>query len=258
MSYFNRPLLVRNALNSILRANEHHGDWELYFGDDSSIIPGKPIVEEVLKDHLDKVTFANSNMTLDDKIANGLVLGRYCNEGIRNSDADIGIMFSDDDELHPHYLANLADYFTNNQDVLYCWSAICPFNPILGSREDLEEQLKSYNGMLRNRYNNHGTEINPVNNVDASQVAWRLSCCKDHGAWFADTTKFVDGKPWTKDTDKGFFESLYEKCGPCRRTPYFAQYKGVHDYQLLWHKNVGEAGLRAYHQMVLENAGVKF
>jgi len=29
MSYYNRPIIVENALNSILRANEHHQDWHL-------------------------------------------------------------------------------------------------------------------------------------------------------------------------------------------------------------------------------------
>jgi hypothetical protein len=250
MSYYNRPILVRRALQSILVANEHHKDWELLFGDDSSDIPGKPIVEEIMKDHLDKIVFAHSNMTLDDKIEKGLLLGHYCNEAIKQSDADIGIMFSDDDELHPLYLKNLSEFFTNNPDVLYCWSMIYVFNPLL------QKSNESIN--VNNKYNKHESSINPVNKVDATQVAWRLSCCKERGAWFADTTRFVYSRPWTKDTDKSFFENLHEKCGQCQRTGFVAQYKGVHDYQLLWHKNVGEEGLRAYHKMIKDNAGVRF
>ena len=102
-SYYNRPILLRNALNSILRADEYHQDWELAFGDDGSEIPGKPIVEEVLKDHLDHVRCYHSNMKFEDKIENGLILGTMANEAMQDSDADIGFMLCDDDELVPTY-----------------------------------------------------------------------------------------------------------------------------------------------------------
>lgn len=260
MSYYNRPLLVRRALQSILRANDYHEDWELWFGDDGSDTPGRPIAEEVLKDVLDKVHFVNTGMTLEDKLRDGLRLGHYANEVIRGSDADAAIMFCDDDELHPHYLDDLSNFFTNNPEVLYCWSYIYLFNPLTQTTADIWGQsdwLKDgMKGPIWNKYNNHGDLINPVGKVDASQVAWRLSCCKERGAWFAESTRCVAGKPWTKDTDKSFFENLYERCGPCQRTGIVAQYKGIHDYQLLWHKNVGEEGLRAYHDMIKERAGV--
>ena len=108
-SYYQRPKLVRNALSSILAANEHHQDWELAFGDDGSIIPGKPIVEEVLKDHLDKIRIVESGMNLEDKLKHGLVLGRMANEAISLSSADIAIILCDDDELHPEYLKNISE-----------------------------------------------------------------------------------------------------------------------------------------------------
>jgi glycosyltransferase involved in cell wall biosynthesis len=254
MSYFNRPLLVRNALRSILAADAHHPDWELVFGDDGSDAPGRPIVEEVLAGQLHKVTFVETGMSLDDKLAAGLRLGWFANRELARSDAAAAVMLCDDDELDHHYLKNLSEYFVKNPDVLYCWSYAILFNPLMGSADAARASADA----LQNRYNQHGDAINPVSRVDASQVAWRLDCCKHRGAWFADSTKFVDGKPWTKDTDKSFFESLYEKCGPCRRTGFVGQYKGVHDYQLLWHKNVGEDGLRAYTQMIQDNAGVKF
>jgi hypothetical protein len=250
MSFFNRPLLVRNALKSILHADEYHADWRLTFGDDGSKTPGKPIVEEILKDHLHKVTFVHTGMTFQDKIEKGLTLGAHCNEAIKNSDADVGIMFCDDDELHPLYLKNLSEYFIKNPNVLYCHSLLCLFNPLVQESSSLNN--------LQNKYNDWTGPISPANKVDASQVAWRLDCCKKHGAWFADSTKCVSGKPWTKDTDKSFFENLYEKCGPCHPTGFVSQYKGVHDYQLLWHKNVGVEGLRAYDRMTRELGGVKF
>jgi hypothetical protein len=250
MSYYNRPVLVRAALGSILEADEHHQDWHLLFGDDNSAIPGRPICEEILKDKLDQVTFVNSNMTLEDKLKHGLMLGFFCNETIRQSDADVGIMFCDDDQLYPTYLKNLSEFFTNNPDVLYCYSKIHLYNPLLQKIDGVHN--------LTGRYNQWSEPINPVNNVDASQVAWRLDCCKKLGAWFADSTLKEDGKPWTRDTDKSFFQNLYEKCGPCYPTGFVGQFKGVHDYQLLWHKNVGEDGLKSYDDMIKESAGVRF
>jgi len=251
MSYFNRPILVRNALNSILEANEHYHNWELAFGDDGSEIPGRPIVEEILKDHLDKVIFFHSEMKFEDKIRNGLSLGKMANKAMKESDADVAFILCDDDEITPRYLKQLARYFAIHPNVLYCHSKIYLYNPLLQSSKDSKRNLN-------HKFNQWDREINPINKVDATQVAWRLSCCKEHGAWFKDTTKCVDGKPWTRDTDKGFFENLYEKCGKCYSTGFVGQYKGTHDYQLLWHKDVAPASLWAYDQMCKALGGVEF
>lgn len=249
-SYYNRPILLRNAMNSILKANEHHEDWELAFGDDNSKIPGRPIVEEILKDHLDKVTFVQSNMSFEDKIDQGLILGKLANKAMKESDADVALMLCDDDELYPTYLKGLSDFFKTNPNILYCYSKLHLYNPLLQKSEDVDN--------IHGKFNQWNDPIDPVNKVDASQVAWRLSCCKIHGAWFQETTRFVPGKPWTKDTDKSFFENLFTKCGKCYPSGLVGQYKGVHDYQLVWHKNVPAAGLHSYDQMVQELGGVKF
>lgn len=251
VSYFNRPILVRNALNSILAANEYYQNWEVCFGDDGSDIPGKPIVEEILADHLEKVTFMHSHMRFEDKIRHGLMLGRMANEAMRNSDADVAFILCDDDELIPRYLQNLARYFNNHPNVLYCYSKISLYNPLLQRSSDVK---RNFGG----NFNKWKGPINPVNKVDASQVAWRLSCCKEHGAWFQDSTMSIQGKPWIKDTDKGFFENLYAKCGKCHPTNFAGQFKGTHDYQLLWHKNAAPASLLAYDQMCRELGGVEF
>jgi hypothetical protein len=221
----------------------------LAFGDDGSPIPGRPIVEEVLKDHLNKIAFYRSEMSFDDKIMHGIKVGRMANEAICQSSADAAIILCDDDELHPLYLKQLSAYLEEHPEVLYCYSSINLFNP-------LKEQTPVNN--LDHKYNQWKVPINPVNKVDASQVAWRLACCKERNAWFQDSTKFVPGKPWTKDTDKSFFENLYERCGECHPTGIVAQYKGVHDYQLLWHKNVGPDQLKIYYDMCVRLGGVEF
>lgn len=250
MAYFNRPLLVKNALKSILEANPHHQNWHLVFGDDGSSVPGRPIAEEILKDHLSKVTFIESNHTFDDKIRDGLILGRYANDIMLNSDADVALMLCDDDELFPTYLANLSKFFTDNPEILYCYSKIHLYNPLLQKSDSVNN--------LTGKYNQWKGPIHPVGKVDASQVAWRLDCCKKYGAWFAESTKCIEGKPWTRDTDRSLFEQLDKKCGLCYPTGFVGQYKAVHDYQLLWHKDVSAASLWSYHQMYEELAGVVF
>lgn len=249
MSYYNRPKLVRNTLTSILKASEKHDDWCLSLADDGSDVPVKPIVEEILAGHMHKVVVIETKATLEDKLERGLSLGGLANREMKASDAGAAIMLCDDDELHPDYLKNLSDYFDGN-DVLYCYSKIHLFNP-------LYQKTGSVNN-LTNKYNQWSAPINPANRVDASQVAWRLKCCKEMGAWFSESTASVPGKPWVKDTDKSFFENLFDKCGPCHPTRFVSQYKGVHDYQLLWHKNTGPDGLRNYNEVIRELAGVLF
>ena len=250
MSYYQRPKLVQNALNSILKANEHHSNWELGFLDDNSKIPGRPIVEEILKDHLDKVTFVQSNMTLNQKLDQGLMLGKFANEHIAGSNADIAFILCDDDEITSTYMKGLDEFFTRHSEVLYCYSKVHLYNPLF-------QDSSSVNN-VSGKYNSWNVPINPVNRVDASQVAWRLDCCKVHGAWFQESTQFVPEKPWTKDTDKSFFENLYEKCGDCYPSGLIGQYKGVHDYQLLWHKNVPASSLSKYDQVLQKLGGVEF
>jgi uncharacterized CHY-type Zn-finger protein len=250
MSYYQRPILVRNALQSILKANEHHSDWELVFGDDGSEIPGKPIVEEVLKDHLHKVQCIHTQMSLEDKLNFGLTVGKHANEAIRSSSAEIGIMLCDDDELHPMYLKNLSNFFIANPDTLYAYSKVHIYNPLLQKSEDISG--------LNCTYNQWRDPINPAGKVDASQVAWRLDCCKKYEAWFSETTKLTEHMPWIKDTDRSFFENLYSKCGLCTPTGFVGQYKGIHDYQLLWHKKACADDLRSYNKMIQQLAGVKF
>lgn len=250
-SYYNRPILVKNTLQSILRANEHHTNWHLGFVDDGSEQPGRPIVEDILKDHLEKITFVHSGMKFEDKIKQGLILGKIANQGIRDSDADVAFILCDDDELVPTYLKQLSDFFIKRQEVMYCFSKLYLYNPLIQKSSEVE--LNS-----NNKWSNFKEPINPVNHVDASQVAWRLDCCKKHGAWFKESTISVPGKPWTKDTDKSFFENLYDKCGLCHPTGFVGQFKGIHDYQLVWHKNATSSSLLNYETKCRELSGTEF
>ena len=250
MSYFNRPLLVRKSLNSILLASEYHQDWELAFGDDNSKFPGKPIVEDVLKDHLGKINFYNSGLSFEEKIKRGLILGELANQAIQKSDAEVGIILQDDDQLVPTYLKKLSDFFLNNPKVMYGYSKVHIYNPLYEDVDNVDN--------LDHKYNKCNMPVNPVNNIDASQLAFRLSCCKEYDAWFGTTTLQRESMPWAKDTDKTFFENLYEKLGDTSPIDVVGQYKAIHEYQLLWHKKTDENGLRHYCEMIESLAGKEF
>jgi len=250
MTYFNRPKLVVNALNSIVKNNELHQNWELVFGDDNSKIPGEPIVREVLAEHLDKVTFIRGEATLDEKLNNGITIGVYANKLLKETDADYAITLCDDDELYSNYLFNLNNFFNKNADVWHCYSDVIIYNPLLQKSEDV------IGG--GGKYNKYREPINGAGKIDASQVAWRIICNKVKEAWYMESTLNNSKHPWASNLDQHFFNELYEKCGPCVYTGFISQYKGIHDYQLLWFKDVNEAGLRKYVSTVEEYGGEKF
>lgn len=196
---------------------------------------------------MDKITVVETGMTFEDKVEKGICLGRYANEHMEKSDADVAIMLLDDDELYPTYLRDLSTYFIHHPHVLHCHSKIYLYNPLCQSSSEANS--------LMNKYNRWEHPINPVNKVDATQVAWRLSCCKEHGAWFEESTKFIDHMPWVKDTDKSFYENLFEKCGESHYSGLISEYKGIHEHQLLWHKKADEQGLREYDDKIKALAG---
>lgn len=250
LTYYNRPKLVRNALNSILKVNVHHQNWKLVFGDDASPIPGEPIAREILADHVHQIEFIRKETTLQEKINNGISLGAYANEILRNTDAEIIVPLNDDDELHPEYFSKLNYFLTMHPEVLYCYSNIHLYNPLNQKAEDVDNISGSYNELTG--------PINLYGKCDASQVAWRISCNREHGAWFAESTLTESDMPWAKNTDAEFFNNLYEKCGPAHYSGFVSQYKGIHNYQLLWHKKAKGDELKRYIEEIDGLAGDKF
>ena len=246
-SYYCRPILVKNMLRSLREADQYHKDWELFLVDDNSPHDIRDIIKAEMKGYEDKITTINSGMSFEDKIDQGISLGKFANQAIKESDADIALIIGDDDEFVPDYLQKISQYYEDNPDILCAYSKIILFNPI--------KQKSSEVSSLQNKYNEYDVPLNPVNKLDSIQVSWRLSCCKEYGAWFKDNTKQVPNMPWAKDTDKSFFENLYDKCGESHPTGIVGEYKGVHDYQLLWHKKTDVLGLRQYDETIRRLAG---
>jgi hypothetical protein len=249
-SYYNRPKLVRNALKSVLRAGELHPNWVLAFGDDGSDVSGAPIVAEILGDQKDKIILVDTAMTFEEKLKKGITIGGHANRVMLGSDADVAIMLCDDDELDEFYFSNLNDYFLRNPQVLHAYSKIKIFNPLFQKSNEINH--------LDHKYNLCSAPIDPSGKVDASQVAWRIDCIRNYGVRFPETTMLVPNKPWAINIDRTFFESLFLNCGNCYPTGFVAQSKGIHDYQLVWHKNTDEMGLRQYQEDVKSKAGELF
>lgn len=243
-SYYNRPRLVRNALNSILESHKLHQDWELFFADDASPVPGEPIVREILYEHLDKITFYRNEDTVQDKVQLGTRLGGYGNESLDKTKADIAITLSDDDELIPTYTQKLSEYFETHPDVMYCYSRVRLYNPLFQNSKGIES--------LGGIYNKWDGPINPANKVDASQVAFRVDCYRKDGVRYPSRASLI------QNLDSNIFQQLYDKYGDAQPSGLEAQYKGIHDYQLVWHKKKSESGLVEHYKELEELGGKLF
>ena len=165
--YFNRPNLVKIALNSIKKHN--YQNWEIAFIDDGSEAEGRPIVEEILPESIDKIKFYNTNDSIEVKMnrnrEDGSIFGKYAQQAMMESDAEFVVMLCDDDALYPDYLKNLNDYFINHQEEKYVYSHIHTYDPILTPLDA--------NPPFEPHHLNKTEPLNPHFKIDMSQVAWR-------------------------------------------------------------------------------------
>lgn len=214
LCYFNRPKMVKNALESIILTN--YQNWVLGFCDDGSDLSVEPIVREILKDHLDKVVFFSNFLPKKHGMQ-----GFLMNRAIRETEADIGIMLCDDDALHPDYLFKINNFFTNNS-YHSCYSNVILYNPLVESFKDVLGRKPE--GIL----NSYKKPIKCSCKVDSSQVAWRINCNKKGNIWF--------DYPRERDHDSSFFIKLNNKYGLTQYSGFIGQFKGIHQKQLISNK----------------------
>jgi glycosyltransferase involved in cell wall biosynthesis len=211
--YYNRPNLVKTALASIKNHNYHN--WELAFIDDGSEIEGKPIVEEILSESLSNIKFYNTYDSIENKLQRnqeeGSIFGKYAQQAIEESNADIALMLCDDDALYPNYLINLNTYFNNHPEENYVYSHIHPFDPILTRIED--------NPPYEHHHLNKEYPLNPYYNIDMSQVSWRIKPFLDNNIKFR--------YPMTVDLDANLYDQMHNKFGDCKFSGFFSQYKSI-------------------------------
>jgi glycosyltransferase involved in cell wall biosynthesis len=246
LSYYNRPILVQRALESVLNSNVHHQDWHLVVGDDNSPHPAEPIVRSILSNHLDKITFVNTKATMEDKLRSGLSIGKVGNEVILSSSADIAITLCDDDVLVSTYIKDLVDYFDKHPEAMYAWSNIHIYNPFY--------EVPEYVNNVSGKYNDWHGPIDPTNKLDTSQVAFRTEAFRRHEDIRYPVTTLEGSDPAIRNLDASLFQKLHEHFGPAPHTGLVAQYKGIHDHQLVWHKG----DIAGYIHTVDRLAGKKF
>ena len=216
--YYERPILVRNALNSILRANEHCKNWQLAVIDDGSPTPVGPIVEDILKDYLSQVRFYNTDVSPSEKLQTGSTVGKTMNQAIAESDCTCALMLCDDDELVADSLLNITKFFEDHKSAVACYSHIHLYNPAFEKSEIVNNTLFS------KRFNSYVKRINPAGKMDASQVAWRTSVNKIGNIWFPPNK--------TKNLDEEFYHGLVKKYGRIPFSQIVVQYKSFNSCQL--------------------------
>ena len=224
LTYYERPELVKNFLRSLLKVNANYQDWHLAFIDDGSIRKGRPIVERILGNLAEKVTFYDSEMSPDmKKICGGSYIGLYMNQAIRNSDAELVIMAGDDDEMCPDYLNNLEKFFACRPDCMSCYSNVYVYNPLIERATDTYRLYSDDPSWKGHQW--FGKPINPSMKVDGIQCCWRRKCCTTYGAYFP--------YPIISNHDAMFFQELYERCGSSFYSGFVGMWKGRHDGQLI-------------------------
>lgn len=213
LAYYDRPNMVRNALNSLAR--QDFDDWELAFVDDTSATPGEPIVREILRDRLDRVRFFHTNDP--DKKVRGSTFCKFWNEAILASDAEASIILCDDDALYPGYLAKLSQWFEKHPREKYAFGHVVAFDPFrVRSLDAMPAKTKI---KLNRRW-----RVKPALRLDASQVAWRNEAFHDHGVRFP--------YPLTKNPDAALYVQLTKLWGRCPFNGMIAQYKAIFPDQL--------------------------
>jgi glycosyltransferase involved in cell wall biosynthesis len=220
--YYKRPKIVLNALDSIKNSNnknykltliddsgtDEFGWFFLNYGFDSSKIQYVPIL-----------------MSDEEKIKiGGSLFGKYVNDVIKTSDADVLILICDDDAILPTYLDDLTTFFMNNPSEVWGYSHVKFYNPnhesYLCARESLPEELLIGHTNL----NLHTDRINPHWTVDSSQVVFKIEALREKNVLYP--------YPKTIALDADIFMSTYNVYGSCSFTGVFGQCKGWFDEQL--------------------------
>lgn len=221
IAYYKRPKIVQHALNSILES--HNQNYHLTLIDDS----GNDDFKETFLNYgfdKDKITYTPIMMPDSEKInLGGSVFGKYVNNVIINSTADIFILICDDDAILPTYLDDLEKFFTENPNEVWCYSHAKFFNPETDHYNNAVDRLDSYALNITN-LNVRTDRINPYCTVDSSQVAFKIDAMKRGNVYYPH--------PQTMNLDATIFNNFFGRFGSCPFTGKFGQYKGWFDEQL--------------------------
>lgn len=202
--YYERPILVQNAIKSL--RNSTYQDFEVAVIDDCSPTP--------VPKNVPNATYYNTGIPDSQKVLMGSFAGALMNDILASSSSDVALFLCDDDALAPDYLEKLNQYFQSN-NVPACYSHVYKFNPAF-------EEIEFVNNTDINK-NRFTKPISALNNLDASQVAWKVELHREKNIWFE--------YPRTKGHDAVLYRQL-DALGPTPFSGLVGQYKGCYTGQL--------------------------
>lgn len=221
--YYERPDLLKNALMSVKAST--HENWDMCIIDDGTVHPAFSLVNECFS-HDERLKHNISYIqTFDSEekkaIRGGSRFGEYANAAIKASDSDVVLMLCDDDLLMPKYMEELDIFYRNNPNIKYSYSHLKFYDPTFGNPNECNQVNDEYTSYL----NSKREPINPVRQVDSSQVSWRRK------NWIDDGMKFPS--PRTANLDEVIYGHMYSAWGECQFNGIIGQWKGIHDGQLI-------------------------
>lgn len=231
MCYFERPNMVRFALESIRR--QAYQNWELCFVDDTATRSGEQAVKDIFGDDPRVFYYCTEDSPERKAEQGGSRMCKFWNTFILGRETDVNFVLCDDDYLRIYYLEKLNEWYINNPNVKYAHSDVVQYNPF-----ETKELYEIPEGDIFKPYTNYKGRTLPdrtlgvkrnspaAGQCDASYVSWKTSTFKKDGVRFND----VQGKQ-SRDFDYAMFIQLDQIYGQSTYTGIIGQYKGTHPDQ---------------------------
>ena len=218
LMYYNRPNLVKNALESIRR--QTYQNYHLAVIDDGSEVNISELAKEYIPEN--QFTYYRINDSIADKeLRGGSVHGEYLNKAIAEIESDIIIPLCDDDGLLINYLENLNIFYKLNKTVKYAYSNVYVFNPYKENMFDCKTNAIGFGDFH--------VPISPAGVLDSSMVTFRREVFTKDGVKYP--------YPQTKNLDESVFKQCYTLYRHCVPTGFIGQYKAIYPEQLGWRKD---------------------
>ncbi len=220
MPYYERPKMVLNALKSVSEMNYENYIFAI-IDDGSEQFPMRNILAENPKYNKNIILYETNHSIKDKKRQGGSKHGLFMNKAIEENEADICIMFSDDDAITQEYCKRLNEFYNENPYVKYAYSHIIPFDPLIETFYE-RKATRFQTSAATNLNKTH--PLNPFCQVDSTQVSWRRECNTVENIWFNGNL--------TKNLDADFYDKMFKCFGYCSYTGFVGCYKGFHKEQL--------------------------
>ena len=239
--YYDRPNLVKKmGLKTVFESD--YNDWEISVIDDSNEQNFDKVLEEFYKDHpdfissKDKVKIFNTNDTLEEKKQRGdAIIGKFANDAMHSSNADITLMLCDDDGVVKNYFSELNNFYNKRTELNHSYCKLITYTPIKGGKTEraMGEWIEGGNtgvdyenfNPTPDNYLNHRRNNTHLHNVcDSSMVSWRRKEAIKEGILFL--------YPKTANLDADIYSLMDRYWGNCNFNEIIGQYKAFWNGQL--------------------------